>query len=173
MKRLLISLGLLFPMALSAAPGWAAVRAGSPDALLSHADQRHQEQAVQNALEFNKTGQATIWENPQTGHRGRVTPTLTYRNSAGQDCRKFDRALTIDGKQALGWGTRCRTPAGVWSQPFAPRRVYAYRPYPYYQPYPYYYRPYPYYWPVSFHLFYGFGGHHHHGHRRHWHRRRH
>jgi surface antigen len=171
MKRLLISFALLSFLVPAAAPGHAAVTTGSPDALLSPADLRQQEQAVQNALEFNKTGQATMWENPQTGHRGRVTPTLTYRNSAGQDCRKYDRLLTIDGKLAQGWGTRCRTPAGVWLRPFAPRPVYyAYRPYPYYyEPYPYYYRPYPYYWPVSFHLFYGFGGHHHHRHYRHRH----
>jgi surface antigen len=172
MTRLLISFALFSLLALSGAPAHAAVTAGSPDALLSPADLRQQEQAVQNALEFNRTGQATVWENPRTGHRGRVTPTLTYRNSAGQNCRKYDRLLTIDGKRAQGWGTRCRTPGGVWSRPFAPRPVYyAYRPYPYYAPYPYY-RPYPYYWPVSFHLFYRFGGHHHHRHYRR-HRRRH
>lgn len=173
MKRLLISFAVLFPLALSLASAQAAVPVAAPDALLSAADRQDQEQAVQNALEFNKTGQAAIWENPQTGHSGRVTPTLTYRNSAGQDCRKFDREMNIDGKLAQGWGTRCRTPAGVWARPFATYPAYAYRPYPYYyRPYPYpYYYPYPY-WPVSFHLFYGFGGHRHHHYRR-WHHRRH
>ena len=136
------------------------VRAGaaSPDALLSDADRRHQEQAIQNALEFNRTGEAESWENEATGYRGRVTPTLTYRDSAGEDCRKFERQLTIDGRLAEAWGTRCRTVAGTWLQPLAPRPVYT-RGYDYPQPrYPHF-RAYPYYPPVSLHLFYGIGHH--------------
>ena len=156
MKRVVIAFAVLVTLA----PWMTPVRAGaaSPDALLSDADQRYQEQAIQNALEFNRTGQAESWENGATGHRGRVTPTLTYRNSAGQDCRKFERQLTIDGRPAEGWGTRCRTVAGTWLQPLAPRPVYTrgydgpHRHYPYF-------RPYLYYPPVSLHLFYGIGHH--------------
>lgn len=154
MKRVLIALAILTTLALWMASVLAEV--GSPDALLSDADGRRQEQAIQNALEFNRTGQAEIWENAATGHGGSVTPTLTYRNSAGQDCRKFERELTIDGRQAGAWGTRCRTVAGVWLQPSAPRPVYT-RGHDYrHRHYPEY-RPYRYYPPVSLHLFYGFG----------------
>jgi surface antigen len=164
---------LLLLAALIAAP---AARAAVPEAYLSSQDRWYQEQAVQNALEFNKIGQATAWTNPTTGHRGKVVPTLTYRNSEGFDCRSFAREFTVGGRAAGGTGTRCRMPDGIWLRPFAPRPVYtgryydAYGPYPYhYRPYPYYYRPYPYYTPFTFSFYYGWHGHSRH-HRR-WRRR--
>ncbi len=173
MKRVSITFPVVVTLALWMAPVWAGT--ASPDALLSSADRRYQEQTVQNALEFNRTGQAGIWENAATGHRGRVTPTLTYRNAAGQDCRKFERELTIDGRRAKVWSTRCRTPAGTWLEPFAPRPVYG-RRHDYDHHHYLHYRPYPY-WPVSFHLFYEIGRHHykvgrHRRHHRHRHHRR-
>lgn len=149
MKRLLIALGVPVALALWTSAAWAG--APSPDALLSNADRRHQEQALQNALEFNRTGQAELWENAATGHWGRVTPTLTYRNATGQDCRKFEREVIIDGRQAKFWSTRCRSAAGVWLQPVAPKPVYT-RVYKDHRHYP---RLRPYSWPVSVHLFYG------------------
>ena len=153
MKRVIIAFAVLVMWMTPVRAG-----AASPDALLSDADRRYQEQAIQNALEFNRTGEAESWENAATGYRGRVTPTLTYRHSAGQDCRKFERQLTIDGRLAEAWGTRCRTVAGIWLQPLAPRPVYT-RGHHYPQPrYPHF-RAYPYYPPVSLHLFYGIGNH--------------
>ncbi len=133
-----------------------------PDALLSNNDHYRQEQALQNALEYNKTGNHTPWVNPETGHRGRVTPTLTYKNSAGQDCRKYQRSLSIDGRAAIGHGTRCRTRNGVW---IVPQPIYArqhYYPRPYYPYYPYYSGP-PF--PFTISLGYYFG--HYSGHSRH------
>ena len=165
MKRVIIAFAVLIMWMTPVRAG-----AASPDALLSDADRRYQEQAIQNALEFNRTGEAESWENEATGYRGRVTPTFTYRDSAGQDCRKFERRLTIDGRLAEAWGTRCRTVAGTWLQPLAPRPVYT-RGHHYPQPrYPHF-RAYPYYPPVSLHLFYGIGHHrparHYRPHRRH------
>ncbi len=153
-----------------ASPSWARQQAAGPDALLSNGDQYRQEQALQNTLEYNKTGYSTAWVNPETGHRGRVTPTLTYKNSVGQDCRKYQRSLTINGRAAIGHGTRCRTRNGIWivPQPIYTRRHYYPRSY-----YPYY--PGPFY-PVTFHLGYYYGhysGHHrHHGYRHHGYRHR-
>lgn len=158
MKRVLIAFPVLVMVALWMAPVRAA--APSPDALLSDGDRRRQEQAVQNALEFNRTGEAEFWENPETGHYGRVTPTLTHRNSAGQDCRKFERELTIDGREAEARSTRCRTAAGVWLRPVAPKPVYTRRHDDPWRHYPYY-GSYWYYPPVSLHLFYEFGRHRH------------
>jgi hypothetical protein len=168
MKRILIALLVAVTLLLWMLPAGAA----SPDALLSDADRRHQEQALQNALEFNRTGEAEYWENAVTGHRGQVTPTLTYRNAGGQDCRKFERELEIDGRWAEARGTRCRTVAGVWRQPPPPRPVYTRgHDYPWHRhgpPYGSFLYP-----PASLHLFYGFGIHGHgtgyHRHRRHRH----
>ncbi len=161
-------------LALWTTPVWATTP--SPDALLSDADRRHQEQAIQNALEFNRTGEAEFWENSETGHHGQVTPTLTYHNSTGQPCRKFERELTIDGREAEARSTRCRTQAGVWLRPAPPRPVYTRRYDDPWRHYPYY-GSYWYYPPVSLHLFYEFSRHRHkidrHRHRHHhrWHRR--
>lgn len=154
MKRVLIAFVVLVAPALWAAPVWAG--GASADALLSDRDLRYQEQAIQNALEFNRTGQPETWKNAATGHRGRVTPTLTYRNSSGRDCRKFERRLKIDGRRVKYRGTRCRTAAGVWLRPVAPRPVYA-RGYDNHRSLRSRPRPYPYYAPVSIHLFYEIG----------------
>lgn len=172
MKRVFIAFPVLVTLALWMVPALGA--APSPDALLSDGDRRHQEQAVQNALEFNRTGQAEFWENPATGHHGRVTPTLTYRNSAGQDCRKYYRELIIDGREAEARSTRCRTTAGVWLQPPAPTPVHSGGYDGYRRHYPDY-RPYWYFLPVSLHLLYELDRHRHKvgRHRRHHHHRLH
>lgn len=128
-----------------ASPSWARLQAAGPDALLSNSDLHSQEQALQNALEYKKTGYHTTWVNPETGHRGRVTTTSTYKNSAGQDCRKYQRSLTIDGRAAIGHGTRCRTRNGIWivpqpiyvQQPYYPRSYYPYYPYYSGSPFPF------------------------------------
>ncbi len=129
-----------------ASPSWARPQAAGPDTLLSNSDQYSQEQALQNALEYNKTGNHTTGVNPETGHRGRVTPTLTYKSSAGQDCRKYQRSLTIYGRAAINHGTRCRTRNGIW---IVPQTIYTqqhYYPRPYYPHYSYYpYYPGPFY----------------------------
>lgn len=154
MKRLVTAFAVPVAFALLMSGAWAGTP--SPDALLSNADRRHQEQALQNALEFNRTGEAELWENAETGHWGTVTPTLTYRNAAGQDCRKFEREVIIDNRQAEVWSTRCRSAAGVWLQPVAQKPVYSrvYKDHHRHHPWP---RPYPYYRGASIILFYGIG----------------
>ena len=155
MKHPLVSTYVGLILLLLASPSWASRQALGPDALLSSGDRYRQEQALQNALEYNKTGHGAAWINPETGHNGRVTPILTYKNSVGQDCRKYDRSLTIDGRAAVGRSTRCRTRNGVWK---VPRPNYTQR---YYDP-PYYPRPYyPYYlspiYPFAIYLGYYYG----------------
>ncbi len=151
MKRPLISIYAGMILLVLASPSWARQQAVGSDALLSSVDRYRQEQALQNALEYNMTGYSTAWANPETGHNGRVTPTLTYKNSVEQDCRKYDRSLTIDGRAAVGRGTRCRTRNGIW---VVPRLIYTHRDY-YRRPYyPYYHRPY---YPFTFHVGYYFG----------------
>lgn len=68
---------------------------------------------AQQALENNKTNQVASWHNPDTGRDVSVTPTRTYK-SAGQDCREYTTAVTIDGKKQTAYGTACRQPDGTW-----------------------------------------------------------
>ena len=168
MKGVFVSTSAALILVVLASPSWARQQAPGPDALLLNGDRFRQEQALQNALEYKKTGYSIAWLNPETGRGGRVTPTRTYKNPVGRDCRKYHRLLTIDGRAAVGRGTRCRTRNGVWKvpQPIHIRRHYYPRSY-----YPYY----PYYpslfYPFAIHLGYYYGhysGHHgyrHHGYR--------
>ena len=99
--------------------------AASPDALLSDADRGHQEQAIQNALEFNRTGEAESWENAATGHRGLVTPTLTYRNFGGPGLPQVRTPAHHRRQAGRGLGARAaaRWPAFGGSRS-PPRPVY-------------------------------------------------
>ncbi len=58
---------------------------------------------TRSALE---TGRTTSWTNPSTQNKYRVTPTNTYRNANGQNCRNY----TINGQN----GTACRQANGNW-----------------------------------------------------------
>jgi len=70
---------------------------------------------TQQILESNRTGQSTIWNNPDTGSEYRVMPTRTYK-SGKQDCRDFTTWAVIDGYEEEVKGTACRQPNGVWKQ---------------------------------------------------------
>jgi surface antigen len=179
MNKIFVSISAGAVLLLSAGDGWANHRTGGADGLLSGGDRQRQEQALQNALEFNRTGRGAHWTNPRTGHSGTVTPTRTYRNGAGRDCRSYRRSLSMGGGTAVANGTRCRTGNGVWRSDQARGPRYG-RRYPYSYPYPYsYYHPYypytaytPYItYPLSFYLSYHFG--HFAGHRRYRYRRHH
>lgn len=144
--------------------------------------------ALQNALEYNRTNQASTWVNPDTGASGTVVPVRTYQSAVGQPCREYQQTIIIGGREERGYGTACRQPDGTWrtvatqraaTAPVerrttvyvreAPRSYYyPYYPYGYYH-YPYgYYAPwgygYPYWYPFNFSLNLGFlfhSGHHH------------
>ncbi|MCL4315270.1 MAG: RT0821/Lpp0805 family surface protein [Gammaproteobacteria bacterium] len=68
---------------------------------------------AQQTLENNKNNQVASWHNPDTGRDVSVTPTRTYK-SAGQDCREYTTAVTIDGKKQTAYGTACRQADGTW-----------------------------------------------------------
>lgn len=65
------------------------------------------------ALENNRTGEASTWRNPDSGHSYTVTPTRSYQGSAGQ-CREYTTKAIIDGRADVVRGTACRQPDGSW-----------------------------------------------------------
>ncbi len=83
-------------------------------ASLDRADQQAAEQSAHYALENNPSGQASTWQNPDSGHSGYTTPTRTYQTSSGQYCREYETAIVIDGKTQKAHGTACREPDGSW-----------------------------------------------------------
>lgn len=66
-----------------------------------------------NAMERNPTGQASSWQNPDSGNTYSVTPTRTYDNE-GRPCRDYVSDAWIDGKQETVTGTACRQADGTW-----------------------------------------------------------
>jgi len=77
-------------------------------------DKRMANEAAQRAFESNRTGQASVWENPDSGHSGSITPTRTYQIANGQYCREYHQTIVVGGEQHQAYGTACRQPDGTW-----------------------------------------------------------
>jgi len=71
-------------------------------------------QAAQRAFDNNPTGQPSVWNNPDSGNYGSVTPTRTYQLATGQYCREYQQQITIGGEPQQSYGTACRQPDGTW-----------------------------------------------------------
>lgn len=69
---------------------------------------------AQQALENNKVNQVASWHNPDTGRDVAVTPTSTYKNTTGQNCREYTTVVTVDGKKQTAYGEACRQSDGSW-----------------------------------------------------------
>lgn len=80
-------------------------------------DARDKQMATQNAQQaFNssQTGQTSVWNNPDTGNSGTITPTRTYQLASGTYCREYHQTITVGGEQQQAYGTACRQPDGTW-----------------------------------------------------------
>lgn len=83
-------------------------------ASLDRADEQYARHAAHSALEHNRLGVSSAWNNPDSGHSGMVTPTRTYQGQAGEYCREYLQMVMVGGKQVQGYGTACRNPDGSW-----------------------------------------------------------
>lgn len=77
-------------------------------------DQQYHQETTQNALETQPTGQASNWQNPDSGHAGEVTPTKTYTASDGKPCREFTQTIYVEGEAEEVKATACRQQDGTW-----------------------------------------------------------
>ena len=59
-------------------------------------------------------GEAIIWNNPDTGHRGTVTPVRDGRGQRGEYCREFQSEIIVGGERERGFGRACQQPDGSW-----------------------------------------------------------
>lgn len=64
-------------------------------------------------LEYNRTGQASTWVNPDANAAYTVTPTRTFDAGTGP-CREFTTHANISGKTQEVYGTACRQADGSW-----------------------------------------------------------
>jgi surface antigen len=77
-------------------------------------DKRMAAEAAQRAFDQNRTGQASAWQNPDSGNSGSITPTRTYQIANGQYCREYQQTIMIGGEPQRSYGTACRQPDGSW-----------------------------------------------------------
>jgi surface antigen len=81
---------------------------------LDDRDKRMAVEAAQQAFEQNYTGQASTWQNPDSGNSGSVTPTRTYQIANGQYCREYTQDIYVGGEKHQTHGTACRQADGSW-----------------------------------------------------------
>ena len=104
-----------------ASPGWIVASAlmgglvgGYVGKKLDDRDKQMATQAATKAFEKNRTGVATVWNNPDTGNSGSITPTKTYQLANGQYCRQYTQTIMIGGEKHETYGTACRQADGTW-----------------------------------------------------------
>jgi surface antigen len=81
---------------------------------LDNRDKQLAAQAAQKAFESSQSGKATVWNNPDTGNSGAITPTRTYQLANGTYCRQYQQTIKVGGEQQQAFGTACRQPDGTW-----------------------------------------------------------
>ena len=77
-------------------------------------DLAYHQQTYQDSLENTRTGTATTWRNPDTGHSGTVIPTKTYMAQGDTPCREFTQIIRTGDEVEEVKGTACRQEDGSW-----------------------------------------------------------
>lgn len=80
---------------------------------LDQNDRRLAQENYYRSMEYGRTGETNTWSNPDSGHRGSITPIRTYETPSGP-CREFKQTIYIDGQAQEGLGTACRQSDGTW-----------------------------------------------------------
>lgn len=65
------------------------------------------------AMEYNRSGEAYDWRNPDSQRHYRVVPRRTY-DGPGGPCREFTLDADIGRRPEQVYGTACRQPDGTW-----------------------------------------------------------
>lgn len=77
-------------------------------------DENHIHRSTQYSLEHKRSGESISWNNPDSGNHGSVTPTATFRNDIGQNCRNFQQKIYVNKTPEVATGEACRQPDGRW-----------------------------------------------------------
>jgi surface antigen len=80
---------------------------------LDDVDRQRMREAEMRAYDA-QIGERIVWNNPNTGHSGTVTPTREGRRPSGEYCREFQSDITVGGQHEKGYGTACRQQDGSW-----------------------------------------------------------
>lgn len=82
-------------------------------ASLDKADMMYMQQSQVQAYQapINET---IVWNNPESGNSGTITPTRDGTATNGTYCREFQQTVTIDGRTEAAYGRACQRPDGTW-----------------------------------------------------------
>lgn len=83
-------------------------------ALSLQQDQSAMNQALNQALEINVSGNAYTWNNPDSGRSAAFTPVRTYQDKAGKFCREYRKDVTSSDQTDTTFGLACRDETGTW-----------------------------------------------------------
>lgn len=81
---------------------------------LDNADRAAMQRTTHKALESTPSSETIEWRNPDSGHRGTVTPEPAYKDESGRYCREYQQTVTIGMRTERAYGTACRQPDGSW-----------------------------------------------------------
>ena len=70
---------------------------------------------LQETLEQAPDGATRSWLNPESGHRGTITPTRTYLSAAGSFCRDYREELTLADRSGRFHHVACRDANAGWT----------------------------------------------------------
>ncbi len=79
---------------------------------LNEVDVELQRQTVRNALDNDPDGKLSAWNNPESGHSGRVQPTSSYELD-GLKCRDFKLEIVGARSRQLVLAA-CKQADGTW-----------------------------------------------------------
>jgi surface antigen len=102
--------------------GWTVVAAALVGGLIGGAighrldekDKQMAAEAAYRAFEANRSGEPSVWNNPDSGNHGSVTPTKTRQLANGQYCREYRQEIWVGEEKHQSYGTACRQPDGTW-----------------------------------------------------------
>ena len=82
---------------------------------LEMSDKSLANEQLQTALEKSVSGEATRWQNPESGASGTVTPLKTWKTTSGTYCRSYDEKIVLaSGKSLNRRGVACRASNSRW-----------------------------------------------------------
>ena len=81
---------------------------------LDRADQQYAAGAINQAYAA-PIGQQIVWNNPESGNHGVVTPTRDgYQPGTNAYCREYTQTVTVGGRTQQAFGQACQQPDGSW-----------------------------------------------------------
>lgn len=80
---------------------------------LDRADRTYMMNAYNEAHD-EPVGETIYWENPESGHRGSVTPLRQGTRNDGEVCREYQQTIVVDGTREQATGIACQRPDGSW-----------------------------------------------------------